>query len=91
MAVITLGTKLTRAAHAPTNVASVGKSGGANFYPHMSAAVLVSRWINVKPILETCCGLDVHRDQVTACIASGPLDRAQEKLIVKEFSTMTYG
>jgi len=28
---------------------------------------------------------------VTACIASGPLDRAKEKLIVKEFSTMTYG
>jgi transposase len=53
--------------------------------------MLVSRWINVKPILETCCGLDVHRDQVTACIASGPLDRAKEKLIVKEFSTMTYG
>ena len=53
--------------------------------------MLVSRWINVKPILETCCGLDVHRDQVTACIASGPLDRAKEKLIVKEFSTITYG
>ena len=35
--------------------------------------------------------MDVHRDQVTACIASGPLDRAKEKLIVKEFSTMTYG
>jgi transposase len=45
----------------------------------------------VKPILESCCGLDVHRDQVTACIASGPLDGANEKLIVKEFSTMTYG
>ena len=34
---------------------------------------------------------DVHRDQVTACIATGPLDRAKEKFIVKEFSTMTYG
>ncbi|MEA1895094.1 MAG: hypothetical protein U9N36_07820 [Euryarchaeota archaeon] len=45
----------------------------------------------MKPILESCCGLDVHRDQVTACIASGPLDRAKEKLIMKEFSTMTYG
>ncbi|KAF5417146.1 MAG: hypothetical protein C5S49_03860 [Candidatus Methanogaster sp.] len=44
----------------------------------------------MKPILETCCGLDVHRDQVTACIAAGPLNRAKEKLIVKEFSTMTY-
>jgi transposase len=45
----------------------------------------------VEPILESCCGLDVHRDQVTACIATGPLDRAKEKFIVKEFSTMTYG
>jgi len=34
---------------------------------------------------------DVHRDQVTACIATGPLDRAKEKFIVKEFSTMTHG
>lgn len=44
----------------------------------------------MKPILESCCGMDVHRDNLTACIASGPLDRAKEKLIVKEFSTMTY-
>ena len=45
----------------------------------------------MEPILESCCGLDVHRDRVTACIATGPLDRAKEKFIVKEFSTMTYG
>lgn len=44
----------------------------------------------MKPILESCCGMDVHRDNLTACIASGPLDKAKEKLIVKEFSTMTY-
>ena len=45
----------------------------------------------MKPILESCCGLDVHRDQVTACIASGSLKEAKEELIVKEFSSMTYG
>lgn len=45
----------------------------------------------MKPILECCCGLDVHKNKVTACIASGPLDKAEEELIVKEFSTMTYG
>lgn len=45
----------------------------------------------MEPILESCCGLDVHRDQVTACIATGPLDKAKEKFIVKEFSAMTYG
>lgn len=45
----------------------------------------------MKPILESCCGLDVHRDQVTACIASGSLKEAKEELMVKEFSSMTYG
>ena len=28
---------------------------------------------------------------MTACIATGPLDKAKEKFIVKEFSAMTYG
>jgi transposase len=43
----------------------------------------------VKPILECCCGIDVHRDHVTACIAYGDLSKAEEELVVKEFSTMT--
>jgi len=43
----------------------------------------------MKPLLEICCGLDVHRDSVTACIARGPFDKAEEELIVKEFPTMT--
>jgi len=44
----------------------------------------------VKPILETCCGLDVHKEKVTACIVSGPLDKAEERFKIREFSTMTY-
>jgi transposase len=43
----------------------------------------------VKPILECCCGIDVHRDHVTACIAFGNLNKAEEELVVKDFSTMT--
>lgn len=43
----------------------------------------------MKPILESCCALDVHRDNVTACIAKGPFDKSEEELIVKEFPTMT--
>lgn len=43
----------------------------------------------MKPLLERCCGLDVHRDNVTACIAQGSFDKAEEELIVREFSTMT--
>ena len=33
----------------------------------------------------------MHKNKVTACIASGPLNKAEEELTVKEFSTMTYG
>jgi len=33
--------------------------------------------------------MDVHRDNVTACIAQGPFDKAEEELIVREFPTMT--
>jgi transposase len=43
----------------------------------------------MKPILESCCGLDVHRDNVTACIAQGPFNKAEEELLVREFPTMT--
>lgn len=45
----------------------------------------------MKPILESCCGMDVHRDQVTACVCYGPLNSGEEQLIVREFSTMTDG
>jgi transposase len=43
----------------------------------------------VEPILETCCGMDVHKEKVTACVVSGPLDKAEEVFEVQEFSTMT--
>ena len=33
--------------------------------------------------------MDVHRDNVTACIARGPFDKAEEELIVRDFPTMT--
>jgi transposase len=72
-------------------VASIRRARGANYIFLISAAMFVSRCIFVKPIFESCCGLDVHRDQVTACIASGLPNEPEEKLIVKEFSSMTYG
>jgi len=43
----------------------------------------------MKPILESCCGLDVHKERVTACIAYGSLAKAEEHFEVREFSTMT--
>jgi len=28
----------------------------------------------MEAILGTCCGLDVHRDEIVACLMKGPLD-----------------
>jgi len=39
----------------------------------------------VHPI---CCGLDVHKDMVSACIIITEAD-CQESFVVKEFSTFT--
>ena len=90
MEVITPWNKLTHAADVPMNVASERRARGANYMSHVRCYVRLE--VNmVKPILESCCGLDVHRDKVTACIARGPITRAEEELIIKEFSTMTYG
>ena len=29
----------------------------------------------MQPLLKSCCGLDVHKSMVLACIAHGPLDK----------------
>jgi transposase len=42
----------------------------------------------MQPILESCCGLDVHKSMVMACIAHGPLDKTPN-FEIREFSTMT--
>jgi transposase len=42
----------------------------------------------MQPILESCCGLDVHKSMVMACIAHGPLDK-NPNFEIREFSTMT--
>jgi len=42
----------------------------------------------MQPILESCCGLDVHKSMVMACIAHGPLDNPPIYEI-REFTTMT--
>ena len=40
-------------------------------------------------ILECCCGLDVHKSMVMACIAYGPLDKPP-KFEIRKFSTLTH-
>jgi transposase len=42
----------------------------------------------MQSILESCCGLDVHKSMVMACIAHGPLDK-NPNFEIREFSTMT--
>lgn len=42
----------------------------------------------MQPILKSCCGLDVHKSMVMACIAHGPLDKPPQ-FEIREFSTMT--
>ena len=42
----------------------------------------------MQPILKSCCGLDVHKSMVLACIAHGPLDNPPI-FEIRKFSTMT--
>jgi len=42
----------------------------------------------MQPILKSCCGIDVHKEKIKACIAKGPLDKPP-KFEIKTFSTMT--
>ena len=41
----------------------------------------------MKALLETCCGLDIHKETIEACIVTGPLDQ-EPTLIRKSFSTL---
>ncbi len=42
----------------------------------------------MQPILRSCCGLDVHKSMIKACIAKGSLDKPP-KFEIRTFSTMT--
>lgn len=44
----------------------------------------------MKDLLEVCCGLDVHRDMVVACLLKGDIDKEPVSEI-REFSTLLCG
>ena len=44
----------------------------------------------MEAILECCCGLDVHRDTVVACLLKGPQDLKPEATL-KTFSALPNG
>ncbi|MBR7927232.1 transposase [Aerococcaceae bacterium zg-ZUI334] len=43
----------------------------------------------MEPIIERCCGIEVHQKQFVCCILSGPLDTNRPKKFFQNFSTRT--
>ncbi len=41
-------------------------------------------------LLEVCCGLDVHKEVLVACMLKGGIDEEPEP-VIKEFPTLLYG
>lgn len=50
----------------------------------------LERSIEMRDLLEVCCGLDVHRDMVVACLLKGNVDEEPISEI-REFSTLLSG
>ena len=44
----------------------------------------------MEALLETCCGLDIHKEEITACLLTGELD-TKPSAEIKAFSTMSPG
>lgn len=54
--------------------------------PHIRLAEVIF----VEAVLECCCGLDVHRDTIVACLLKGPKDLKPE-VMMKSFSALQDG
>ena len=46
--------------------------------------------IAMRAILENCCGLDIHKEQITVCLLTGNLEENPSKEI-RVFSTLSSG
>jgi transposase len=46
--------------------------------------------MKMEALLETCCGLDIHKEEITACLLTGELD-SKPSSEIREFSTMSSG
>lgn len=51
---------------------------------------LEAEYAMLEAVLERCCGLDVHKKTVTACLLIGPLDQPPRELLTT-FATTTKG
>jgi len=44
----------------------------------------------MEDILECCCGLDVHKESIVACLLKGPLEaKAKPQREIGEFGTLS--
>jgi hypothetical protein len=46
--------------------------------------------MEMEALLEICCGLDIHKEEITACLLTGGLD-AKPSAEIRTFSTMSSG
>jgi transposase len=46
--------------------------------------------MKMEALLETCCGMDIHKEEITACLLTGALD-SKPSSEIRTFSTMSSG
>ena len=46
--------------------------------------------MEMEALLEICCGLDIHKEEITACLLTGGLD-VKPSAEIMTFSTMSSG
>ena len=56
----------------------------------MTRRVREVAYVGLEAVLGYCCGLDVHKKRVTACLLIGPVDQPPKELL-SSFSTTTKG
>jgi transposase len=56
----------------------------------MATKVREVAYVGLEAVLGYCCGLDVHKKRITACLLVGPVDQPPKELI-SNFTTTTQG
>jgi len=56
----------------------------------MATKVREVAYVGLEAVLEYCCGLDVHKKRITACLLVGPVDQPPKELL-SAFTTTTKG
>jgi hypothetical protein len=56
----------------------------------MATKVREVAYVGLEAVLAYCCGLDVHKKRITACLLVGPVDQPPKELL-STFTTTTKG